>query len=182
MHAVGDDSGRRAGERDRLAPERFTAIAVSALALCSPVASSASISRSLAESIFTRQFDQVIGHAGHRRDDCDHIVPGSFRREQTLRHLSDAIGISDRSAAVFLDDQTHDEARPVFSFCCGVNLGRAAIARQNAPISVRRDRARRGAPIRGGRRSRGLSVVTGVGADDAAAFVEWESPWRPGFR
>ena len=66
-------------------------------------------------------------------------MTGPFRREQTRRHPPDAFRVADRSAAVFLNDQTHDEARrPVFSILATVSTP-ALLQRANGRLPLGRE-------------------------------------------
>ena len=93
-----------------LPPSALIAMAVSAIAACSPVASNTSISRSSGRGdSFARELDQIVGHARHRGDDGDDPAAFALRFEQFARDIADALGRTDRGAAVFLDDQAHGE-------------------------------------------------------------------------
>ena len=59
-----------------------------------------------------RQLDQAVGHAGHGGDDGHDAATAPLRFDQALGHLSDALGSSNGSAAVLLDDQAHGKAGP----------------------------------------------------------------------
>ncbi len=96
-----------------LPPSAFTAIAVSAIAACSPVASNASSSRSAGlRRNFTRQLDQIIGRRPPWRRSPRRLGNRSagFRSDAraTLRIRS---GVANGSAAVLLDDQAHAPAQ-----------------------------------------------------------------------
>ena len=68
-------------------PIACSAIAVSAMVVCSPVASSMSISRSGGVGvIFLGQRDEAVGHAAHRGDDDDDLIAaGAARRPRDAR-------------------------------------------------------------------------------------------------
>ena len=56
-----------------------------------------------------REFDQIIGHACHRGNHRDDAATFALRFNQAARDVSNPFRIANRSAAVFLDNQTHDE-------------------------------------------------------------------------
>ena len=74
MHAVGDDPACAPVSETAFFPSALIAIAVSAMVVCSPVASSTSISRSSGWWKRPAPVDQPIRHAAHRGDDHHHLV------------------------------------------------------------------------------------------------------------
>ena len=54
-----------------------------------------------------RELDQPIGDSAHGGDDADDLVARLLRRDDPAGDIEDPLGIADRSAAVFLDDQSH---------------------------------------------------------------------------
>ena len=89
-------------------PIACSAIAVSAMVVCSPVASSMSISRSRRRvHDLLGEPDQAVGDAAHRRDHDDDLVALRATLAHAPGDILDAVGVTDRGAAVFLDDQRH---------------------------------------------------------------------------
>ena len=54
-----------------------------------------------------REFDQAVGHAAHRGDDDDDLVAARMVFRHALGDILDAVGVADRRAAVFLNNQCH---------------------------------------------------------------------------
>ena len=89
-------------------PIAWSAIAVSAIVVCSPVASSTSISRSGGASmICLGELDQTVGHAAHRGDDDHDLIALGPALAHTPRDVFDALGVADRGAAVLLNNEGH---------------------------------------------------------------------------
>src|ERR1044071_7623489 len=55
------------------------------------------------------ELDEIIGDTGHCRNDRDNARAFPLRFNEALRDLVDALGVTHRRAAVFLDNQTHDQ-------------------------------------------------------------------------
>jgi hypothetical protein len=100
------DADLMAEERARRTPASCRASAVSAAVTCSPVATSASLSRSSGvRAGGLRERQQAVRLARHRRDDDDDVVPAAPRAPDAARDVADAVDVGDRRAAVLLDDQ-----------------------------------------------------------------------------
>jgi hypothetical protein len=54
-----------------------------------------------------REFDQVIGHARHRRDYRHYLTAFPLRFEETTCDVTDSLRRTDGSATVFLNNQAH---------------------------------------------------------------------------
>ncbi len=86
------------------------AIAVSAIVVCSPVARSTSISRSLGLGLISRaslirpSVTPLIAETTH-----DDAIPRLLGGDHAARDVEDALGSADGGAAVFLHDQGHGE-------------------------------------------------------------------------
>ena len=57
---------------------------------------------------FFGQLDQIVGHAAHGGDDDDDLVALRVIFGHARGDILDAFGVADRSAAVFLNDQSHE--------------------------------------------------------------------------
>jgi hypothetical protein len=62
-----------------------------------------------------RKLDQFVGDSGHGRNDCNHSATAPLRFDESLRHTADSLGSTDRSAAVFLNNQAHVEGGPLLN-------------------------------------------------------------------
>jgi hypothetical protein len=85
-------------------------MAVKAMVVCSPVARSMSISRSLGNGHqFLGHFDELIGHAAHGGDDHDHLVALGAITRHPRGDIFDALRIGDRRActSIFLQQSRH---------------------------------------------------------------------------
>ena len=56
---------------------------------------------------FLGQLDEIIRHAAHRGNDDDDLVALRVIFRHARGDIFDAVGVADRSAAVFLDNQSH---------------------------------------------------------------------------
>ena len=56
---------------------------------------------------FLGQLDQIVRHAAHRGDDDDDLVALGAVFGHARRDVFDAVGVAHRSAAVFLNNQSH---------------------------------------------------------------------------
>ena len=68
------------------------------------------LSRAVASGFTSRaSLDQAIGDARHGRDDDDQLVPRLVRFGDAAGDIADALGITDRRSAKFLDKEGHGE-------------------------------------------------------------------------
>ena len=77
---------------------------------CSPVATTASYSRASCRGDgLAHPGDQLVGGAGHGRDDDGHLVAGVDLALDVARDIADALDVGDRRAAEFHDHGRHDD-------------------------------------------------------------------------
>jgi hypothetical protein len=74
---------------------------------CSPVAQIVQFARIGAGLNFLGQCDQLVGFAAHCGNDHHHLMALRVEPGNALGDILDALGISDRRAAVFLNNQRH---------------------------------------------------------------------------
>src|SRR6266699_3820586 len=53
------------------------------------------------------EFDQLVGHSRHGRDDRYNTATFSLRLNDSTRHVTNSLRSRYRSAAIFLNNQTH---------------------------------------------------------------------------
>src|SRR4029077_20288185 len=91
------------------------------------------------------EFDQVIGHSGHSRQNSDYLVASPLSSQDTPSHLQDAFRSSDGCSAVLLHDQTHfafSRIDRIAVLSAGAEIGftrsfsTAAVSFKPCPVSV----------------------------------------------
>ena len=81
------------------------------------------------------QLDQGICDPRHRRNHGDNRVSRTLSLEKTLRDVGDALGIGDRGAAIFLDDERHEKEAVSGLGCRLLGLSLHLNSDANSPIA-----------------------------------------------
>ena len=108
VNAVGDDAGLRAGQRhrrnaDRL--QRHRRQRDGRLLAGGEQHVHLALRRRVHDLL--GELDEAVGHAAHRRDHDDDLIPARPAFADAPGDVLDPLGVADRGAAVFLNDERH---------------------------------------------------------------------------